>query len=214
VSEDLRQSFHEDLYKLDQLLAQLMSNVAASTAQATEAFLTNDVGTAVVLVGFRDLTVPAYAEIEAKVEALVARQAPVARDLRYLLAVFSVVREIELSANLAADIARRGSQDLAGQISGRARTLISRLGRVVNAMWEQILGFWQARRSTSNGLETLVDEHDELLKALIAEIAASEWPTPVTMELTLVARFYERLGDHAVDIGRRLDQLVGVGQGS
>ena len=50
---------------------------------------------------------------------------------------------------------------------------------------------------------------DELYASLTAELAAGRMSLPVTMEMTLVARFYERLGDHAVNIARRVVYLAG-----
>ena len=54
---------------------------------------------------------------------------------------------------------------------------------------------------------------DELHASLIAELASGRMALPVTMEMTLVARFYERLGDHAVNIARRVVYLAGTGEG-
>jgi phosphate transport system protein len=53
------------------------------------------------------------------------------------------------------------------------------------------------------------DEMDELYASLIAELASGQMTLPVTMELTLAARFYERLGDHAVNIANRVVYLAG-----
>ena len=50
---------------------------------------------------------------------------------------------------------------------------------------------------------------DDLHASLIAELASGRMTLPVTMEMTLVARLYERLGDHAVNIGRRVVYLAG-----
>jgi phosphate transport system protein len=50
---------------------------------------------------------------------------------------------------------------------------------------------------------------DDLHASLIAELASGQMSVPVTMEMTLVARFYERLGDHAVNIARRVIYLAG-----
>ena len=50
---------------------------------------------------------------------------------------------------------------------------------------------------------------DQLYSSLIAELASGRMTVPVTMEITLVARFYERLGDHAVNIARRVVYLAG-----
>ena len=53
------------------------------------------------------------------------------------------------------------------------------------------------------------DEMDQLYSSLLAELASGQMSVPVTMEMTLVARFYERLGDHAVNVGRRVVYLAG-----
>jgi phosphate transport system protein len=212
--EPVRGTFRQQLAEVDERLAGLMGDVARATSEATDAFLNSDLGGAVVLVGYRDLAMPLYADVEQKVEQLMARQAPVASDLRYLLAVLGAVRELELSAALAAEIGRRGSQELAREIGPRAQALVRRSGDVVSAMWRQVKSSWQER--ATNTLDTLAaadDERDELDSALTAEIAGAAWPTSITMEMTLLARFYERLGDHAVDIGRRVDLLAGGAPG-
>ena len=54
------------------------------------------------------------------------------------------------------------------------------------------------------------DEMDELHSSLLAELASGQMALPVAMEMTLVARFYERLGDHAVNIARRVVYLAGT----
>ena len=54
------------------------------------------------------------------------------------------------------------------------------------------------------------DDLDSLHSALTAELASGKMSLPVTMDMTLVARYYERLGDHAVNIARRVVYLVGA----
>ena len=54
---------------------------------------------------------------------------------------------------------------------------------------------------------------DELHSSLLAELASGRMALPVAMEMTLVGRFYERLGDHAVNIARRVAYLAGPAKG-
>jgi hypothetical protein len=56
------------------------------------------------------------------------------------------------------------------------------------------------------------DEMDDLHASLTAELASGRMTLPVTMEMTLVARLYERLGAHAVNVARRVIYLAGSGQ--
>jgi len=78
-------------------------------------------------------------------------------------------------------------------------------------MWRQAADCWYQRdRSAAFALAQRDNEMDELYASLIAELASGSMALPVTMEMTLVARFYERLGDHAVNIARRVVYLAGT----
>jgi phosphate transport system protein len=84
------------------------------------------------------------------------------------------------------------------------------MGNLVSGMWRQAADSWYQRdRSAAAVLEERDDEMDELHASLMAELASGRMTVPVTMEMTLVARFYERLGDHAVNIARRVIYLAG-----
>jgi phosphate transport system protein len=77
-------------------------------------------------------------------------------------------------------------------------------------MWRQAVDSWYQRdRSAAVRLKERDDEMDELHASLIAELASGRMALPVTMEMTLVARFYERLAAHAVNIARRVAYLAG-----
>jgi phosphate transport system protein len=77
-------------------------------------------------------------------------------------------------------------------------------------MWRQAVDCWcQRDRSGAAALEERDDEMDELYASLMAELGSGRMTLPVTMEMTLVARFYERLADHAVNIARRVVYLAG-----
>ena len=69
--------------------------------------------------------------------------------------------------------------------------------------------WYQRDRSVAATLAERDNEMDELYASLTAELASGRMTLPVTMEMTLVARFYERLGDHAVNIARRVAYLAG-----
>jgi phosphate transport system protein len=76
--------------------------------------------------------------------------------------------------------------------------------------WGRATDAWRQRDgSTASALAGIDDELDEPHASLVAELATGGMAPPVTMEMTLVARFYERLGDHAVNIARRVIYLAG-----
>jgi phosphate transport system protein len=77
-------------------------------------------------------------------------------------------------------------------------------------MWHRAADGWcQRDQSTALALAEAANELDELHASLVAELASGRMARPVTMEMTLVARFYKRLGDHAVNIARRVTYLAG-----
>src|SRR5215467_10592552 len=148
--------------------------------------------------------------IEAMANREILLQAPVASDLRFLLSVLRIVPELERSHDLVVGIASRANHILNEDLSPRCRGLVERMGSLVSGMWRQSVDSWYERdRSAAAKLSERDDEMDELYASLIAELASGRMPLPVTMEMTLVARFYERLGDHAVNIARRVVYLAG-----
>src|SRR5581483_10331465 len=140
-----------------------------------------------------------YPEIESLVNGEILLQAPVASDLRFLLSVLRIVPELERSHDLVMQIATRASHVLSDDLSPRSRRLIERMGALVSSMWRQAADSWYQRdRSVALALSQRDDE-----------LAAGRIALPVTMELTLVAWFYERLAAHAVNIARRVVYLAG-----
>jgi phosphate transport system protein len=124
--------------------------------------------------------------------------------------VLRIVPEIERSHDLVMHIASRANHILGADLSARSRGLVERMGSLVSEMWRRAADSWYQRdRSAAFALVERDDEMDELHTSLIAELAAGGMALPVIMEMTLVARDYERLGAHAVNIARRVVYLAG-----
>jgi phosphate transport system protein len=205
-----RQEFQVALEAIEAKVIELFALVAGDLAGATDALLTGNNEIVKVLVEREQVIDALYPEIEELVDRQIALQAPVASDLRFLLSVLRIVPELERSHDLLVDIARRADHVLGGDLSPRSRGLVERMGDLVSDMWRQAADSWYQRdRSAAAVLEERDDEMDELHASLMAELAAGRMTVPVTMEMTLVARFYERLGDHAVNIARRVIYLAG-----
>ena len=205
-----RQQFQRELGDIEAKVIELFAMVAEDLGGATHALLSGD-NEVVKLLVERDLVIDAlYSEIEKLVNRDIALQAPVASDLRFLLSVLRIVPELERSHDLVVDIARRADHILSDDLSPRSRGIVERMGTLVSDMWRQAADSWYRRdRSAAAVLAERDDEMDELHASLIAELASGRMAVPVTMEMTLVARFYERLGDHAVNIARRVIYLAG-----
>jgi phosphate transport system protein len=205
-----RQEFQRDLEAIEAKVIELFAMVAEDLPGATQALLSGD-NEVIRLLTERQQTIDAlYPEIEELVNRQILLQAPVASDLRFLLSVLRIVPELERSHKLVVLIASRSNHILSGDLTSRSRGLVERMGTLVSDMWRQAADSWYQRdRSAAFALRERDDEMDELFSSLIAELASGRMTVPVTMEMTLAARFYERLGDHAVNVARRVIYLAG-----
>lgn len=208
--QELRVGFHQDLDRIDQRVIRLFALVCEGVAAANEALLGDDQD-ALAAVRTGEATIDELmAEIEADIERLLALQAPVARDLRYALAVIRIVPELERSGDLAEHIAKRAGSGLAAQLTPTARGMLERMGSVSAALWRAAAdGFADRDPGVGARLEEADDELDDLHTALTAELLSGGVPAAVAADATLVARFYERLGDHAVHIATRVSTAIG-----
>ena len=205
-----RQEFERDLEAIEAKVIELFAMVAEDLPGATQALLTGNQEVLRVLTQRGQVIDALYPEIEELVNREILLQAPVASDLRFLLSVLRIVPELERSHDLVVQIASRANHILGEDLSPRARGLVERMGSLASEMWRQSVDSWYQRdRSAAVALSGRDDEMDELHASLIAELASGRMALPVTMEMTLVARFYERLGDHAVNIARRVAYLAG-----
>jgi phosphate transport system protein len=209
-----RKEFERELEAIEAKVIELFAMVAEDLPGATQALLSGN-SEVIKALAEREQAIDAlYPEIEGMVNREILLQAPVASDLRFLLSVLRIVPELERSHDLVVQIASRATHILSDDLSPRCRGLIERMGDVVSGMWRQAVDSWYRRdRSVAAQLSERDDDMDELYASLMAELASGRMALPVTMEMTLVARFYERLGDHAVNIARRVIYLAGRARG-
>ncbi len=206
-----RQEFQRKLGAIEGSVIELFAMVSEDLPVATDALLTGDTELVRALAEREAVIDALYPEIEELVNREIALQAPVASDLRFLLSVLRIVPELERSHDLVVDIAHRANHILSQDLLPRSRGLVEQMGKLVSAMWSHAADSWYQRDGTAaTALRERDDEMDELYSSLIAELASGQMAIPVTMEMTLVARNYERLAAHAVNIARRVVYLAGV----
>jgi phosphate transport system protein len=209
MAEELRVSYHRTLEQIDQRVMRLFALVADGIGAGTHALLSSDREVARSVTEREDLIDTLYVEVEQLVNSQFALNSPVATELRFLLTVLRVVPELERSHDLAEHIARRGTMGLYDELSPRARGMVGRMGDLGVRMWRDAAEAWAVRdQACGDRLDLLDDEMDDLHTAMTAELASGRMTLPVAMDMALVARFYERLGDHAVNIARRVSYLV------
>jgi len=194
-----------DFALIDRHVIQLFALVENAVAGATHALVSADREAARNLVAADADIDDLYQQLESSVQARLLDRPSDPAEVQYLLAVLGMLPELERSGDLAEHVARRATRNLPAEMPARLRGYVQRMGEVACAMWH-IAG--DAYDGDSPGatehLESLDDEMDDLHVTFIAELVAAGIPVEVAIELALVGRFYERLGDHAVNLARRV----------
>lgn len=207
---ELRLAYRRNLDEIDQRVGQLFALVSEVVAASTECLLTGDREKARALVKGDDAIDLLAAEIETMAERQLSLQNPMGRDLRYLLSIVRMVPELERSADLAEHIAARAASGLTPMLSARLRGLVEQMGSVAVKMWREATEAFADR--DAGGAERLREEDDELDNLhgyLLAELVGGSVSVSVALEMALIGRFYERLGDHAVHVTERVRFLAG-----
>ncbi len=200
------------LAEIDRIFVQVFAMVGEAIAGATHALLTGDREAAKQLME-RDATVDV---LTFKVGSLAERQLLSegidVGERRELLAVLRMLPDLERNGDLAAHIARRAARGLGAEMSLRSRGLVERMGEVAATIWHSTADAFAERSvAVAKHVDDLDDELDDLHVTLTAELVAGTMAVPVAIELAMIARFYERFGDHAVILARRMVALVGGG---
>jgi phosphate transport system protein len=205
-----RREFVRRLDAIDVKVIELFATVCEDLPGVTEALLSGSKEAGGQLAE-RDRAIDAlYLEIEQLACRELLLQAPYASDLRFLLTVLRIVPELERSHDLECQIASRADRRLAAELSPRCRELIERMGELACDMWQRAADSWHKRDgSAASALAKVNDAMDELHASLVTELTSGQMAVQLAIEMTLVARFYSRLGDHAVNIARRVSYLAG-----
>ena len=144
-------------------------------------------------------------ELIREVESLLLSEpAPSSIDRQELLTLLRVLPELECNGDLLEHIARRAVRGLGAEMSPRGRGLIERMGEVATTIWRLATdALLDGRPEATGEIEDTDDELDELHVALTAELVSGSMSVPVAVEVAMVGRFYERFGDHCVNLARR-----------
>jgi len=205
-----RREFERELEAIEADVIQLFAMVEEGLGQAWQALVGGDGDICAVLTE-RDRQIDVlYRQVEELVQREILLQAPVSSDLRFLLSVLRITPELERTHDLIVQIAASAASVSLEELSAAGQQVLTRMGELVTQMWAKASDCWYERdRAVADALAEQDKELDELHARLFAELAAGGMSAPATMGFTLVARFYERLGAHAVNVARRVIYLAG-----
>jgi len=208
----MRDTYHE---QLDDILAQLermTRTVSTAVRRSTTALLTADIRQAEEVIA-ADIQLDAAGEgVEEKVFELMARQAPVANELRMLVAALRMVADLERMGDLAAHVSKIARLRYpAPAIPTELHKVIEDMSTVAGKMVDAAGDVIKTRDvAAATALESADDEMDKLRTSQFRLMMDDSWPhgVEVAVDIALLGRYYERIADHAVSMARRVVYLV------
>lgn len=208
----IRSVFQDELDGVSQSLVDLSNMVAESISKATSSILTSDLKLAEDVIASDDAIDDFQHDLDARIIDIIARQQPVASDLRALVTALRMSADLERMGDMShhvAKITRLRHPDSA--IPSELVHIFKAMGTAAEKIARKT-GSVIGSRDTEVALEVERDddEIDELHRELIGSLIAPQWPHGVetAIDLTLLGRYYERYADHAVSVSRRVYFLV------
>ena len=208
----MRQVFHDELDQASRELVELSQLVGSAMRRSTSALLDADLRLAEqVIEADREIDARRN-ELDRRAVDLLARQAPVASDLRTVVTAMRMSSDLERMGDLARHVAKVAAlrhpepavpEDVRAtfrQMGHVAERIVARVGEIIVS--QSLEG--------ATTIEEIDDELDDLHRSMFARLAAGTWRhgTTSAVDVALLSRYYERFGDHAVTVARRVRFLV------
>jgi phosphate transport system protein len=208
----IRSVFQDELDGVSQSLVDLTDMVAVSISRATESILNSDLKLAEEVIASDDTIDEFQHALDARIIDIIARQQPVASDLRALVTALRMSADLERMGDMShhvAKITRLRHPDAA--IPNELIASFKQMGEAAEKIARKT-GSVIASRDTEVALQVEKDddEMDKLHRMLIGTLVDPNWKHGVesAIDLTLLGRYYERFADHAVSVSRRVYYLV------
>jgi phosphate transport system protein len=208
----MREAYQVELGQLAEELATMCSMSGTAMELATQALLNTDLALAEQVIGDDAKIDDARAACEEHAYALLALQAPVATDLRSVLAAIHAAESLERMGDLALHVAKAARRRHPNPVlPDTVRPYFAEMGRVaVELAREAERVILNRDIEKARGLEEADDEMDDLHRHLFSVIMEKDWAHGVSaaVDVTLLGRFYERFADHAVSVAKRVVFVV------
>lgn len=204
----MREAYHVELERLADNLATMCDMVATAMERATTALLTADLPLAEQVISDDQKVDDLRAQCEEEAFALLALQAPVATDLRSVLAAIHAAESLERMGDLALHVARAARRRHPDPVlPAEVAPYFAEMGKVAVKLAKSAEEVIKTRDiDEARSMDTADDEVDDLHRHLFTVIMDKDWPHGVAaaVDATLLGRFYERYADHAVSVANRM----------
>ena len=208
----MREHFHGELAVLSEGMVEMTRLVGSAVARATTALLDADLGLAESVIAADEQVDALQVDIEERSFGLIARQQPVATDLRVIITGLRMTADLERMGDLARHVAKLARMRYPkSAIPAELRGTIVEMGSVAERIVAKTGSVIATRDLTlAAELETDDDVMDQLHRTLFAVLLSPDWEHGIesAIDVTLCGRYYERFADHAVSVARRVVYLV------
>ncbi|WP_042435937.1 phosphate signaling complex protein PhoU [Streptacidiphilus anmyonensis] len=208
----MRDTYHAELAAITDSLEEMARLAASAIGRATAALLDADLQLAESVIAADDRLDRMQRDLEERAVTVLARQQPVATDLRAVVTALRISAELERSGDLAlnvAKLARRRFPEHA--VPGELHATVLEMGHIAQRLMAKAADVIATRElETALELEGDDDVMDDLHRALFRRLLDDRWRHSVedAVDVTLAGRFYERFADHAVAVAERVVYLV------
>jgi phosphate transport system protein len=214
---ETRKAFHEEIDEIANDVVRLGAMAVQAVQAGTDALLEGDLTAAERLVA-NDLTLDALMHsIEARTFFLMARQQPMAVDLRMLVTVLRVIHELERTGDLMVNIVKATRRLYPYQLDPRIRGLLHQMREQASAQLTVAVEAFAkrdpARAAALGDMDDVMDDlQKDLFRAIFSLQVTDEGILQEAVQIALIGRYYERIADHAVNVGERVAFIV-TGEG-
>ncbi len=208
----MRESYRDQLDGIIGDLVAMSETVQATVGDATQALLEADLGIAERVITDDAELDAIHNDVEQRCFSLLARQAPVAGELRIVVAALRMVAELARMGDLAAHVAKIARLRFPEKAVPLALAPNFARMATVSGTMIRTAGETLATRDTE-AAEKLIqsdEEIDELRRDQFSLLLGNDWEHGVeaAVDVALLGRYYERIADHAVSMGRRVTYIV------
>ncbi len=210
---ETRKTFHQELEEIRGDMVKLAARVVELIPRGTQALLDGDLEAAEYIILGDDAVNELALEIEERCYRVVALQQPMAVDLRRLMAAVRMISEIERSADLVVNICKAARRLYGIELEPRLRGLIAEMSDQAQQLYRfAVDAYDESDGPLAAALDDMDDNldstHAEFIETIFAAHKEGKVELPAAVQLALVGRFYERIGDHAVNVGQRVRYMV------
>ena len=208
----MRQVFQNELHEVQDRLVEISDSVATIMEKASGAFLGGDVAKADEAIALSDSNEEKALALDELVIKILARQSPVARDLRILVSALRISASLERMGALAGHIASIARYRYPGSaVPASLRATFEEMGALDIKLANKVT---EVLRNTdvdqARAIQAEDERVDELHRHVFDVVLADDWKENAmfTVDVTLASRYFERFADHVVDISSKVSYLT------